>query len=209
MRSDRYTKVVLTVVALGLWALVLTGSPEEASAARQVSRQERLESETPADHAPAVTDMPLRWRVARARHQTGGYNTFCGTAVTVTNLTGSTVNAKVNFLGFLGNSLAVEEISLAAYDPDVVITNLDVEPGIADVSDAELVAFQGYALVYSDDPRIMVAGRIYCRDGLGILAAVVSDHMVPAYPVGTTAQYFQAGMPVNWAPPMAAPEVPE
>jgi hypothetical protein len=55
----------------------------------------------------------------------------------------------------------------------------------------------------------MATARIYCRDATGIAANIVSDQTIPAYPVGTTADFFQAGMPMSWTPPMAEPESPE
>jgi hypothetical protein len=55
--------------------------------------------------------------------------------------------------------------------------------------------FQGYAHVHADDPRIMVTARVFCRDGLGIGANVVSDYQVASYPVGASMGFFLARTP--------------
>jgi hypothetical protein len=214
MRSDRYVKALLTIIAIGLWALTLTQfAPPEAQAGTSPliqDSQARPEPPSTGPHAPTVTDMPLRWRIARARLETGGFNTYCGTEVVVTNITGSTVNAKVEWMDHLGASLGVETLNLTAYEPDNVAANITVEPGELFVAaNSGLSDFQGYALVYADDPRVMATARIYCRDATGIAANIVSDQTIPAYPVGTTADFFQAGMPMSWTPPMAEPESPE
>jgi hypothetical protein len=216
MRSDQRIKILLVVFVVAVCAMAMSRLefPAEAATTGQEvyaadSRQDRREPETRGAHAPTVTDMPLRWRIARARHESGNFNTYCGTEVVVTNLTGSPVEAKVEFLNSGGASEGVSAISLAAFDPDNVITNLNVEPGVTDiVGYLALGDFQGYALVYADDPRIMATARIYCRDATGSAANVVSDQMVPAYPVGASAEFFKAGMPGSWTPPMAKPELP-
>ena len=63
--------------------------------------------------------------------------------------------------------------------------------------------------MHADDPRIEVASFQYCRDGIGGGQNIASITQVPVYPVGATMEYFQAGMPTTWTPPMAEPEVPE
>jgi hypothetical protein len=73
--------------------------------------------------------------------------------------------------------------------------------------------FWGYALVTANDPRIMASAFQYCRTGTGFSGAtVLSQTVIPAYPVGATAEYFQAVLPGGWptAPAtLAAPSDPD
>ncbi len=68
-------------------------------------------------------------------------------------------------------------------------------------------AFDGYALVNADDPRILVAAMLRCGEKDAKLPLTINN--IPAYPVGVTAEFFRAGMPAAWTPPMVAPEMPE
>jgi hypothetical protein len=64
--------------------------------------------------------------------------------------------------------------------------------------------------VHADDPRILASAAIVCRDAAGSGATNIEAMTdVATFPVGATMEYFQAGMPVSWTPPMAAPEAPE
>jgi hypothetical protein len=54
----------------------------------------------------------------------------------------------------------------------------------------------------------LASGYLVCRTGAGF-TTLASITAVDAYPVGATAQYFQAAVPATWTPPMAEPEVPE
>jgi hypothetical protein len=61
--------------------------------------------------------------------------------------------------------------------------------------------FQGYALVNADDPRVFVSAHMFCEK-----SGSMSFASIPAYPVGATLEYFQAGMPMMGMPPMAIPQ---
>jgi hypothetical protein len=65
----------------------------------------------------------------------------------------------------------------------------------------------GYATVHAEDPRITTSAYLVCREARTGYVPVEAITTIPAFPVGATAEYFVAGMPVNWTPPMA--EVPE
>jgi hypothetical protein len=92
--------------------------------------------------------------------------------------------------------------------PDVFMTDNDVQldPFILDVY-ADAGEFDGYAHVNADDPRIVVTAMMRCGDNDLHLPVTITS--IPAYPVGATAEYFQAGIPPAWTPPIAEPEVPE
>ena len=69
--------------------------------------------------------------------------------------------------------------------------------------------FWGYASVHADDPRVHVSAYVICRDGTIGTTNIVGMTQIGTSPVGATMEYFQAGMPMNWAPPMAVPELPQ
>jgi hypothetical protein len=81
-------------------------------------------------------------------------------------------------------------------------------PYFAD-DDAQIAGFIGYANVNADDPRILVTATILCREGTSGASKIQSQNDLPAFPVGATMEYFQAGMPNGWTPPRATPELPE
>jgi hypothetical protein len=252
MRTDRYTKVVLTLIGIALWALTMTqmgvpvsaatepagarrsdnaatepvgardfdsvgteaagtGSVSRASADLQVLEKPGMEPEGP----PAGTSrgptsiLPLRWRVAWAALETGGSDTFCGTAVAVTNTTTQIVNVEVEWMDRFGSSKGVSSLVTAAY-----LTRVSgVQGNAATINNVPFfhtdyiltTDFTGYALVTADDPRIMVSAFQYCRSDTGYsTATVLSQTNIPAYPVGATADYFRAGIPAEWPPARAA-----
>lgn len=216
MVAERSMKVVLALIAAGLWALALTqfeippaaasgvrtgvvSTPTGASAMtgqQELERPEHPEPEPGAVRAPTVTNPPLRWRVAEVREETDNFNTFCGTAITITNTTDGTVNVTIEYLDNGGVPEAVDSFTIAAFSSNFAVTDIDVEPGLlfANIPGSSgLDDFQGYAHVHADDPRIMVTARVFCRDGLGTSANIVSDYQVATYPVGSSAQFFLAG----------------
>jgi hypothetical protein len=229
MRSDRYTKALLTVIAVCLSILTLAemgslglAARAEASSGESIeashtgsSKLELQEQKTPtsrAPRAPAPTStLPLRWRIPTAVHRaTASPAAYCATVISVRNLTDSTVSVDVEWINWDNDSLALRNHSLAArtllqWATDDTVT---VYPYWVD-DDADIGAMIGYANINADDPRILVTATVLCRDGDSVTSKFVSQNEVPAFPVGATMEYFQAGMPASWAPPMAAPEAPE
>jgi hypothetical protein len=59
----------------------------------------------------------------------------------------------------------------------------------------------GFARVNSDDPRILVTAFLTCKhdrlDASSDLDALRGFLSIPTFPVGATAEYFQAGMPAE------------
>ncbi len=226
MRSDRYTKVVLTVIAVALCTLALprldtaevmaaSGQPGAmAGITQEQNLMPPMESVDPGSQRSRVptSTLPLRWRVSWAAMVRGNYYTNCSTAIAVTNTTGSSVDVEVEWMAG-GVSLALRPRSVLSYATTVWIPDgasaVNNVPWYAhDV--ASIVDFMGSALVTADDPRILVSAFQYCRSGIGYAGpTILSQTNIPAYPVGATAEYFVAGMPATWTPPKAAPETAE
>jgi hypothetical protein len=233
MHSDRYTKVVLTIIAIGLWALTITqlqvpeaqarpqagagsGSgpavglrgqdTDELLALEQFSqgRQEPLDAAGPRPHAPASTK-PLRWRIPWARHlnQTGAGTVDCVTGVQVVNFAPRTINVDVEFLNFVGGSQGMITRSMPAGVPQFLVTDDDTDETPLNIDGfASTGNFDGYAHVNADDPRIFVTAVVRCgEDGKQLPVSITT---VPAYPVGTTAEYFQAWIPGSDVPQVRA-----
>ncbi len=225
MRSDHYRNVVLTLIAVCLSALTLTGiglpdftTEAEATVAPASASQDLKKpgGEAGPVRAPVAT-LPLRWKIPWAIESAATATTFCGTAIVVTNASASPLDIQVEWFDYLGNSMAlrpilglgkftqaiwVSGVTTASSGIDYRPFNPDDWAGIGSIA-------AGFARVHADDPRIEAAAFQYCRDGLGITANIMSITNIPAFPVGATMEYFQAGMPATWTPPMAVPELPE
>lgn len=245
MRSDRYTKAVLTVIAVCLSILTLTmiGLPDftaraEATAAPSPATAEsaappemhvelvqaRLGAEqthpspgeeyfAPAQGStPRSATLPLRWRVSLAAN----WNTDnigsdeCFTALTLTGVSPTSIAVEVEFFNnsavslgtvsttaFSERTTTVRTISGGGWTPSPFVSNAAVNTGNFT---------GGYARVHADDPRVLVGAFYKCREEFGGIRSLSG---IPVFPVGATAEYFRAGMPATWTPPMAAPEVPE
>lgn len=222
MRSDRYTKVVLTVIAVGLWALTMTqvGSTVTdvyANPQPPLAQDISYESVHPPiggvqAAAAAAPSLPLRWRVRHAALMDNS-STDCLTIITVRNLSTSATTVEIEW--FNVNAVAVG-MSSGTIPPSAHMNFTTYHPSFSvnstpfTFANWLLVAsdFEGSAQVHSSDPRISVAAFLKCD-------ASPSDYdpssitNVTCDPVGATAEYFVAGMPAGWAPPMAVPEIPE
>jgi hypothetical protein len=230
MRGNRYRDLMLTVIAVALCVIALprlespeaiaaTSRAEEATVAGPqqsvMSPNEKADTASQGPRAPTST-LPLRWRVSWAALETGDFDTWCSTAIVVANTTAAAVNVEVEWMSSGGSSLALKPAAVPGYQqavwiPDTLIPDVNPVPWFAtEFMDPGIADFKGFALVTATDPRIMVSAFQFCRSTSGVSGAVVvSQTNIPAYPVGATMEYFQAGMPVNWTPPMAEPEVPE
>ena len=225
MRSDRYTKVVLTVIAIALCVIALPRleTAKAMAASRQPEATPVDQGASPLVEQPApprapvgpTSTLPLRWRVSWASLNTGELETFCSTAVVVTNTTNSATEVEVEWMKHSGISAALQLETVPAYQTFVWVLETATEvinpvPWRIDNDATISSGFKGHALVNSDDPRIMVSAYQYCRTDKDYPGpTILAQTNIPAYPVGATAEYFQAGMPVTWTPPMVEPEVPE
>jgi hypothetical protein len=230
MRGDRTLKFLLVLIAAGLWALTLTqagmpvagaeesahlsASPPAALSSSQAGApgSKQIDKTTSGPKAPTST-YPLRWRVAWATIETGTTDTYCGTAVIVTNTTTASIDVDVEFMKDDGSSAGRALHTLGAYENYTAITvgsslTINVGPYWWDDQVAS-PDFSGYALVGANDPRIMVSAFQFCRSSTGYSGAIVRSHTnIPAFPVGATAEFFQAVMPMAGPPPAAIVEEP-
>ena len=231
MRSDRYLKAVLTVIAVALCVLALPqmetaevmaayGQPELAAegqeiGARSASGQQAgmslVEESRATTQGPAT--LPLRWHVTHAVEMNGGLaNTYCATTVLANNMTSSSVGAQVEWFDHSGSSLGYSSGTVLSKRSFAFFADTDINPQpflFLDNTSADLGDFAGYATVHADDPRIMVSAYLVCRTGSGWSAALLGIMPIKAFPVGATMEIFQAAIPATGTPPVVVPEVPE
>ena len=126
------------------------------------------------------------------------------------NLTASSVSVEVEWFQWNGSTDKLRPMTVPAQQMLQWATNNNIVllPYYAD-DDALILGLVGYANVNADDPRILVTATVLCRDGTSGASKILSQDELPAFPVGATMDYFQAGMPAGWTPPRATPEVPE
>ncbi len=211
--------LVLTVTAfcalcLGNIGLENLNGQAEASVSSSFSSIQQHSKTAGSQSRAATATLPRRW-VVPGVHETVNVNgVFCSTAITVT-----TAFEVKNFLDVQVEFFSDTGVSMGAYvgvphgAPGVrttYVTDSEVTPIWTVVDgDADLSNFTGSAVVHSDDPRILVTAFEWCRSGTGAATTLLSVRDLPAYPVGATLEYFQAGMPATRTPPVAAPDVPE
>jgi hypothetical protein len=138
------------------------------------------------------------------------YGPYCATIVTIRNLTAAQINVDVEWVNWDGTQLAMRRLAMGPNKMLQWITSagIDVSPHYAD-DDANLAVLLGYARVYAADPRILATSTLLCREGTAADSPIHVHDTIATYPVGATAEFFQAGMPATWSPPMVEPEVPD
>ena len=226
MQSDRYTKIVLTVIAVALCALTLTqmetpevmaasGRPEAAAVEMKAEEPQAQEG----SRFTITTVGPLRWWISYAAeyhpNQTGANE--CHTSVSLTGTGPGTVEVEVHFTGQDGTVLSARTGTVPHGGTLVFQTNSGEGSGSRIVNPdvyANTGMFKnGYARVYADDPRVMAVAFVDCMEDLadgGATALPIHGLLnIPAYPVGATADIFQAAMRPLSLPPMADSELPE
>ena len=224
MRSDRTTKVLLALIASGLWALTIVqiGAPistahaviEPPSTAQQqvvAGSASSPKSAAPASRIDGPT-LPLRWRV---RHVSLYENATldCIPVISVSNFGPATVDVEVEWIDSFSSARDLSSDTVVAGGARTWIlheTGASTWAGPFTTTNwcAASGSFYGIAQVHSNDPRIAVAAFLRC-DSSPADQIPISINSLPADPVGATAEYFQAGMPATWTTPMAVPELPE
>ena len=229
MGADRYMKLVLTIIAVALCAIALPqiDTPEVVAAPEQSGslRVAKLTEEVKLSETSIVprTAYPLRWRVSFAGHKNLNEDDTndCATVIMVSSASPTSMNVQVSFFGqtdvlvggasalLLPESVQAFATSGGSGGPSGPVGG----PFVADNSASTGNFNSGFARVYSDDPRILVAAFLTCRrdqqNAFEQINAVRGFMNIPAFPVGATAQFFQAGMPAASSSPMAMPELPE
>ena len=221
MTFDKTTKVLLAVLALGVWATLMPqlelpeaqAGPSPAIELLAPEGQRPLnDAAEPISRTPTST-RPLRWRLAHAQEANDILGVYCMTVVQVNNTTSSEVIVDVEWFKYDGSSLGLATQPVAAQGSMGFITDDQIDPGgFQTLGNADLANFSGgYAHVNVDDPRIVATGYVVCRTNVDD-AELISMTQVAAIPVGSTAEFFQAGMPPDWLPPAphrAEPESPQ
>jgi len=211
MQPDRYTRIFVTLIAIGLWALVVSqlGSPIGDVHAGVPSSPPRAAERLPGSgYSPpgsvsvvraAPSTLPLRWRIRSAVLME--YLTVdCTTIISVRNLAPTSTNVDVDWIDDTTTLIATSTSSLApGYVQHFSITNTadtgtNTHPFLVLWASAT-TNFQGFAEVYATDPRISAAAFLRCdtEDADENPNTIAS---IPADPVGPTMEYFQAGMPM-------------
>jgi hypothetical protein len=235
MHSDRMTKVLLAAIAAGLWMLVLAraGTSEATAEAvgaaasldlqrdsgqDEVSHTMRSERARPTGPA-APSGMPLRWRVsyAAAFDDDVSGNNECATVVNLLNTAPVSVSIDVEFYDDNPSLVGTASLSLAPGDSHNVVTYAaSLSYPIPFKYDSYVFTGDfvgGFAEVHGDDPRILVSAFMTCRKDGGAVNTNALELRgmtnVPAFPIGATMEYFQAGLPATWTPPLVEPEEPE
>jgi hypothetical protein len=205
-----WTKFAVAVVPVCCLMLALSQMNAPRAEAESPQSSSVLEGAPEQQGRAAAATLPLRWRVTPIAHLEGVANRYCGSQVIVKNLTNSTVTVEVEWFHSGGGAAAIDTGSIYFQKQASFATSLDIRPvmNVNQVSDIAEIT-HGFVNVHASDPRILVSAIYYCNSTTGNAAANVSMMNVPAYPVGATAQYFQAGMPARWTAPMAEPESPE
>lgn len=204
--QDCSLKLVLTViaVALSVIALSLVDVPLLASAVALA------ESPTGVSPEEATSTLPLRWRVPLARHKNSSIagTLDCGTVVSVVGFAPNSINVDVEFFHSQGVSAGLASRTLAPTKSATFVSALGVSLTPFSGESANTPGFTGYALVFANDPRIFVGAYLICtEDSVSGTSFPRSITNLSAYPVGTTAQFFQAGTPeMAPASPLAEPE---
>jgi hypothetical protein len=225
MRNDRGTKVLLAMIAIGLWGLLLSQAnpvdlahPAEAAVVSTSAAPLEEQMVPPASvlgpvaavTATSTATQPLRWMIPTISEDGAQNDSFCSTVVTVRNLTPNTVDIEVEWIDWSATKFVLRPLSVPSQRLRHWVTDdlINIRPYYQGDT-ADLGLWRGYANVHASDPRILVSGAMLCRDGTAAGAKILANRGIASYPVGSTLEYFQAGMPSAWAPLMVEPEAPE
>ncbi len=227
------TKFVLTVIAVSLCTIALPRieMPEVMAAS---GRQGELAKEMTEAELPSPVGSPperpagsyswpfpgppsssgsaalqLRWRVRHAVLYYIENNVNCLPIVSVRNIGPSSTEVTVDWSDHNSTSAHSSTFSVAGGATGnwglkrLGITNYS-EPFVIQHWGSISSNFRGSVHVQSDDPRISVAAFLRC-DTAPADRLPASVNSLPADPVGATLEYFLAGMPAEWRPPVEGP----
>ncbi len=235
MRQDLFTRIMLAMIVIALWGLLLTQADMSTATANSKGAPGEGLLATPAGEAPlpqstaapskftegapsrSLATLPIVWRVSFATRETGS-NSSCNTPIAIHNPSATTANVEVEWFHSWGaplpdiavRSMAPATIASFMSRDSVSSNRVNTNPFWINTNYSTILAgdFDGYAYVYSDNPRIIVSAFVTCRTDLGLDSGVdiVSNANVPAYPVGMALEYFQAGAPGASIPPALVAE---
>jgi hypothetical protein len=197
MLQDRYTKVVLTVLAVGVWALALAqaGTPAvlaeaadgAAAAAIAETTSGAVAAEAESSGAP-FTSYPLRWYIPLVLHVVESNSLECETTVGVVNPNSFSVSVLIQFYAAGGSLLRTESSAVAAGALYQVSTS-EMAPQYPATG---TVTVDGHARIQADHPNILPINYIDCVGG---------DISTMPLAVGATLDLFKVGIPEPGATP--------
>jgi hypothetical protein len=222
MHQNRYLSLVLTAIAVGIWALVLTqiGLPSIATPAEAAESSSVAPVVVPGGNpsGPASPQerfwatLPLRWEVPSFQENVDAANaTYCSSVISVRNVTDSAVEVEVEWYNHLNTPQAIRTRTILAeqvlqFATDDEINMLPFSPQ----NDAGLANMIGYARVHADDPRILATANLICRDGTAADSSITAIVGLPTTPVGVTLDIFTAGLrATSGAQPLVEPDSPQ
>ena len=223
MRTDWLTKALLTFIAAALWLLAMSPGNTPAPAVAEEIPHGTAASTAGAGSQRLTTGpatLPLRWQVPYTTLDTLSGDTHCGTSILLTNPTSGSIDVEVEYFESAGGtSMGHWPVSVAASavasawlnnDDSGPLVYVNTEPFISNYLGAITTDdFSGRATVHADDPRIIVTAYMVCRSGLDIEAGakIVGMANIPTYPVQSSLDYYQAGLPTELpSAPTVAPE---
>lgn len=206
MSQDRYLNAVLTVIAVTLSILALAQfgalpaagatEPSLATEAHEPSRFQR----SALVPSGATSTLPLRWQIPYARHydNSAAGTLDCATVVSAVGFGTDPILVEVEFFNAFAGSEGKTSLPLnPAGEPDVHASDIEMSLSPFGVNaHANTGTFEGYALVFADDPRIFVGAYLVCTEvGATVGAFPRSITNLSAFPVGQTLSFFQAATP--------------
>jgi len=202
MHLDRNVKYVLTVIAIGIWVLILTQVGFQPFMARAEATESNLLA-APNELAKGPSGgtssqqrfwaaQPLRWRVSSFQELVDPANaTYCSTVVSVRNVARKSTGVQVEWYNWNGVSKGIRSLTLPpGREVQFASDNqINLRPFVPE-NDANLGNMYGYAKVHANHARILVTANLVCRDGTASDANLVAIKGIPTSPVGRTMGFF-------------------
>lgn len=213
---DRYTRILVTVAAAGVWMLIALmlatagsdSAADEPGVARLAEASARAgaivpvsgEVEAAAPVSGNAATQPLRWIVPFAKNSNPAAGSpgdlECLTLLRIMPLPGVSTDVEVEFFNG-ANALDGDTVDVNGLVGNVqVVSDLTFSPDPVFSSGAYSAStgfLSGHARVFSSDPRIMIAPFLLCEiNGDGSVEVVTP---LPATPIGATVDFFQAAVP--------------
>ncbi len=141
-------------------------------------------------------------------YQDGTYSdAYCTSVIVMRNVGPDDITVQVEWFHLISGSLGhYEKLVPAGSSRNIVANNTVRSRPFTGGASAGFAEFHGHANVHADDPRVHVSSYMVCRDETGASTNLLSVNSIGASPVGATLQYFQAGLPAEWTPPVAEPD---
>jgi hypothetical protein len=187
MIRDRYTKAVLTVLAVGVWVLAIAyaGAPDVLATGAELGMVEESEREPVleigSEGKASFATYPLRWYMPLVLHVMKSGTLDCQTTIGVINASSSSINVEIEFIDDVGTVLTTESSGIVAGGLYAVQTS-----SLSQYPSTGTSTSSGHARIYADNPDVLPVHYIDCSAG--------DVSMVP-FAVGATLEMFRASVP--------------